>query len=667
MGFEGAAAIRRGPTAPAAKPAYRQAFTALKHRDYRILWTAQAFSFMGMQMQQIARGLLAYKLTGSYAGMGIILMGWGLSQLVFGLFGGAVADRVNKRNIIIVAQAGTGALCLLTASSITFGFISVELLFLTGIAQGTLFAFNMPARQALVAELVPQPVLMNAIALNNVVMNATRIVGPAVAGLVISFGDAQFGGRGIEAAYYVQAAMYLGVLTVLIFLPASKSHLEGAANRRGIFSEIGAGLTYVTRSRVLLQLMLLAFISTLVGMPYMSLLPGFAVGELGVPASAFGIMMSVTGVGAIVGSLFIATMSDHPRKPLLQMVFGIGFGAGLIGLGLGSAAFGYMGALVALLGVGLFATTFQTLNNTMLMAETRPEYYGRVMSVYMLTFALFPLMAYPLGVVADAIGAKTTFVLMGVLIAGFVTMVGLLTPRWTFGRSSPVESTAGADAVQAPSPALGRGVSALRLSLATAAQVASVQSAASYDAPRRSRPAARLRHPRRDYMGGEIFASAPDYMRVTLNVDAGTSNGTSTSAGPAPLTYLGTSAYGLSSRQPVTTHVRPGTYGLERAPGLRSLPGARAVEAGDVVRPDVTDPMNTSASMWAPLALEPAVAESEVADPVGRFYQPPTERVEPPPSVRRRPEPSAPLLVSALTASVATSLLALLLRPQRRQ
>src|SRR5688572_20666796 len=417
MGFEGAAAIRRGPGAAAGpKPGYRQAFAALKHRDYRILWTSQAFSFMGMQMQQIARGLLAYKLTGSYAGMGIILMGWGLSQLVFGLFGGAVADRVNKRNIIIVAQAGTGALCLLTASSITFGFISVELLFLTGIAQGTLFAFNMPARQALVAELVPQPVLMNAIALNNVVMNATRIVGPAVAGLVIGFGD-QVAGRGIEAAYYLQAVMYLGVLTVLIFLPPSKSHLEGAATRRGIFTEIGAGLTYVTRSRVLLQLMLLAFVSTLVGMPYMSLLPGFAVGELNVPASAFGIMMSVTGIGAIVGSLFIATMSDHPRKPLLQMIFGIGFGAGLVGLGLGSAAFGYVGALVALLGVGLFATTFQTLNNTMLMAETKPEYYGRVMSVYMLTFALFPLMSYPLGVVADVISAKTTFVVMGLLIA----------------------------------------------------------------------------------------------------------------------------------------------------------------------------------------------------------------------------------------------------------
>ncbi len=464
MGFEGGAALRRKPgSAAGPKPGYKQAFEALKHRDYRILWTAQAFSFMGMQMQQIARGLLAFQLTGSYAGMGIILAGWGASQLVFGLVGGAVADRVNKRNIIIVAQAGTGVLCLLTAFSITFGFISVELLFLTGVAQGTLFAFNMPARQALVAELVPQPVLMNAIALNNTVMNATRIIGPMLASLVIGFGN-NLGGHGIEAAYYVQTAMYLGVLTVLVWLPPSRSHLEGAATRRGVVTEIGAGLRYVASSRVLLQLMLLAFVSTLVGMPYMALLPGFAVGELGLPDSAFGVMMSVTGIGAIVGSLFIATMSDHPRKPLLQMLFGLGFGAGLVGLGLGSAAFGYVGALVALLAVGLFATSFQTLNNTMLMAETKPEYYGRVMSVYMLTFALFPLMSYPLGVVADVISGQATFALMGLLIACFVGVIGLATPRWTFGRSDTSQGHAAHNGGRAtaalPAQPAERGVSA---------------------------------------------------------------------------------------------------------------------------------------------------------------------------------------------------------------
>lgn len=570
MAFEGGAVARGAPGAAAGpKPGYRQAFEALKHRNYRILWIAQAFSFMGMQMQQIARGLLAYQLTGSYAGMGIVLMGWGISQLVFGLFGGAVADRVNKRSIIVVAQAGTGILCLVTATSITFGFISVELLFATGVAQGTLFAFNMPARQALVAELVPPPVLMNAIALNNVVMNATRIIGPAVAGLVIALGDG-VGGRGIEAAYYLQAAMYLGVLSVLIFLPPSYSHLEGAATRRGIFSEIGAGLSYTVKSRVLLQLMLLAFVSTLVGMPYMTLLPGFAVGELGVEASAFGIMSSVTGIGAIVGSLFIATMSEHPRKPLLQMLFGLGFGAGLIGLGLGSMAFGYVGALVALLAVGLFATSFQTINNTMLMAETKPEYYGRVMSVYMLTFALFPLMSYPLGVLADAITASATFTAMGVLIAGVIAIISVLTPRWTFGRSRPPVTAVTPEELRSASPQAvvdGRAAAPVFARGAVGFGASALVAAGDAAGPPRE-PSERRRAPR-SYMGAGARTGRPlDYMGGM----------TSDAPGAHPIARL-TSApreavsYGLGGRASVVPSSRGRAYGLDAGPPLRAVRG----------------------------------------------------------------------------------------------
>jgi len=404
------------------------AFVSLKQRDYRYLWFSQLASFTGMQMQQVARGLLAYQLTGSYTAVGVVLMAWGIPQLLFSLVGGAVADRVNKRNLIIGVQAGTGLLALLVAVFISIDVISIPILFVSGLVQGTLFAFNMPARQALLAELVPQNQLMNAIAVNNVAMNATRIVGPAIAGVLIA-------AWGIEAAYYTQSFMYLFVLLFLFRLPPSRSHLVGASERGNVIQEIGVGLKYIGSSSTLRLLMLMAFVPTLLGMPYMAVLPGFAVDELGLEPGAYGFMFTVTGVGAIVGSLIIAAMTAFPRKAALQVGVGFGFGGSLVLLGLASAGFGYVGALGALVALGFFSTMYQTLNNTMIMGETRPELYGRVMSVYMLTFSLFPLMSGPIGALADQITGKTTFVVLGSGILAFIALTVLVNPKYILRRS----------------------------------------------------------------------------------------------------------------------------------------------------------------------------------------------------------------------------------------
>lgn len=418
----------------------RTAFVSLRLVNFRYLWYSQIASFTGMQMQQVARGLLAYQLTGSYAAVGIVMMAWGIPQTLFSLVGGAVADRVNRRNIILYVQFGTGGLSLLTAFLILFGVISIPILFVMGLFQGTLFAFNMPARQAYLAELVPQSELMNAIALNNMAMNATRIVGPAIAGVLIALWD-------VEAAYFFQSFLYLFVIYFMLRLPPSTGHLRGDA-RRSVLAEIGEGLRYVQNSPTLRLLILMAFIPTILGMPYMTLLPGFAVDELGQGPGSYGFMFTVTGIGAIVGSFAIASLTGYPRKPLLQIGAGLGWGASLLGLGLLARQFGYPGALVALCTLGLFSTTYQTLNNTMVMAATDEAYYGRVMSIYMLTFSVFPLVAGPMGVVADHLSATTTFTLLGVGIAVFVLAVFALNPRYALSdeRDLAPDADAGANA-----------------------------------------------------------------------------------------------------------------------------------------------------------------------------------------------------------------------------
>jgi MFS family permease len=224
--------------------------------------------------------------------------------------------------------------------------------------------------------------------------------------------------------------MYLFVIYYLLRLPPSTAHLRAPESRRGVLEEIGLGLRYVKNSPTLRLLMMMAFIPTILGMPYMTLLPGFAVDELHQGAGSYGFMFTITGVGAIVGSIAIASMTGYPRKPLMQIVSGLGWGGSLLALGLVSKQFGYPGALVSLGVLGLCSTTYQTLNNTMVMAATQEEYYGRVMSIYMLTFSVFPLVAGPMGVVADRLTATTTFVLLGVGIFAFILAMFLLNTRY---------------------------------------------------------------------------------------------------------------------------------------------------------------------------------------------------------------------------------------------
>ena len=416
--------------AGSAKPSLRKALVVFENSAYRYLWLSNVAGFTGMQMQQVARGLLAWQLTHSFAAVGVVSLSFGLPMLFLSLIGGAVADRVDKRNLAMRTQFGVGLIALATAIVVATDVITIEFLFIVGLLQGTLFAFSMPARMPLMAEVVPETQLMSAIALGNAAMNATRLVGPAIAGAMI-------GVWGIESAYFVQAFMYMVSVLLYFGVPAGRGGGFGLTRRSGVFSEIGEGLRYVVSNRTIRLLLFMAFVPTMFGMPYIMLLPGFVQQGLGRGASDFGFLLTVSGAGALVGSLAVATLTDFPWKPLLHVVMGVAAGLALVLLGVASTAFGYSGALAAIVVLGLAFTTYQTLNMTMVMAESKPEYYGRVMSIYMLTFSVMPLMAAPLGVVADRVGgAANVFVGQGMVIAVFMAVVAVANPRYIFSRVS---------------------------------------------------------------------------------------------------------------------------------------------------------------------------------------------------------------------------------------
>ena len=403
------------------RPSLRKAFGAFRNIHFRWLWASTLASFSGMQMQLIARGVLAWELSGSYAVVGIVEAAFAVPMALVSLPAGAVVDRMEKRRIVVVSQAMMGLLALTTGLLIQTDMISIALLIGVGAVQGALFTFNGPARMALLTELVEERELTAAISLQNIAQNGTRIIAPAAAaGLIVLVS--------IEGAYYVTAILYLFTVFAMLRLPRTASHV--GQTRQTLHREVGDGIRYVWGNRTLRSLMLAGFALTFFVMPYALMLPGFA-DELGRP-ELYGLLVGMSGVGGLVGSLGIATLTEHPRKPLLQFIIGLAAGGGLVGLGLLSEAFGVSGALASVAVLGGAATGYITLNQTMLMTESGHAYRGRVMSIFMLTFSAMPLMALPLGVVADRIGAQDLFVAQGLLVMAILVLLAFGNSRHTF-------------------------------------------------------------------------------------------------------------------------------------------------------------------------------------------------------------------------------------------
>lgn len=400
---------------------WRTTFSALSNRHYRILWMSMFASFSAMQMQQVARGWLTAELTGNKAlALGLVGLAMGLPQLVFALFGGAFADRFEKRRIMIAAQITMGLLALFNALLLQFHVIQVWHLIVLGLIQGSVFAFNMPARQAMIAEFLSGEELMNGIALNNAAMTSTAIIAPSVAGVLIAVPFV-----GLTGVYYLIAALYLVVIFSMFQLPAAPP--RPGRIRQSMVKEIAAGIAYTRSNPLLLTFLALSLLSTALAMPYQTLLPIFARKVFVVGSGGLGLMSTSVGVGALAGSFFVAAMTAHPNKTRIQWIAGVGLGAFLAVF---AAAPSFPIALLGLAFMGFCNTTFNAINGTLLMTNTAPEYYGRVMSLSMMTFSAMPIAALPMAAMADATGAPITLAVAGVALGVIILCVGLMNSRY---------------------------------------------------------------------------------------------------------------------------------------------------------------------------------------------------------------------------------------------
>jgi len=390
---------------------WRHTFASLSgNRDFSYLFAGNVAFFFGMQMMMILSGWLVIDQWHNAAYLGYVMASAAIPMLVLAPIGGVVSDRVDKRKLLLVTQ------CLLVATSTL-----VSILILTGRIQfwhllvitpvsGLAFSFNIPGRQALVAMFVPRDRLMNAISLSTAAMNASRIVAPALAGLLIR-------PIGIGGAYVVASAWYAGSAGATVFLPASPPR---RAREFTFLQDFAGGFLHIQRSPLLKGLLLFATVPMIFAMPYQTLLPVFASDVWHVGSEGLGVVQAASGVGGLTGAIVVANLDAYRRKGTLMLAASLVFGALVILFAMSpwfSVTLGIMAAL------GFMSMTFTTVNNTVIQMVIPDEVRGRVMSVMMMTFGLMPLGAVPAGIAAQSIGAPPVVAVGAVLF--IVSTVGI--------------------------------------------------------------------------------------------------------------------------------------------------------------------------------------------------------------------------------------------------
>ena len=416
-------ALPQEPTAVAAEARAVQLprpFSAFRHRNYRLFFSGQIISLTGTWLQQVALGWLVLTLTNSALLLGVVGSISALPILIFSLPAGVVADRLSKRNLLVLTQCSAMLLALVLAGLTHWQIVTIYYIVAVGFLFGAVNAFDAPTRQSFVIEMVGRKDLMNAIALNSATFNGARIVGPAVAGAVIA-------AIGTAGAFFLNGISFIPVIVCLLLMRVtSRAPTAGASMVQGLRE----GLGFVRRnSRVASLLMLIAVVSVF-SMPYAVLMPIFARDILKVGARGLGYLMSATGLGALTGALVISSLGDFRAKGRLLLTGNMTFCTMLILFSFSKLWPLSLGLLVV---AGWGMMTYMALTNTLIQTSVPDRLRGRVMSLYTLMFmGMAPVGSLQAGLLAHWLGAPAA-----VRIGAIVCAAAALTLSPGFVRSTP--------------------------------------------------------------------------------------------------------------------------------------------------------------------------------------------------------------------------------------
>jgi MFS family permease len=380
-------------------------YPSLSVRAFRLLWLGMLPSLLAFQIGVVATGFAAVTLSDSALAVGVVGGAWGLPVLLLPLVGGVAADRYSRRHLLLLSHLVIGVAWLLVAVLASSGRLEIWHLVVLGLIQGISFSFMTPARVAFTAAVVGPALLPNAVAAFYASMNVAIILGPILAGLTISSE-----GLGLGWAYFIAAVLY--GLVLLVFLRLPEAPTIAADGRATAGKQLMDGLRYIRSTSPIPFLMILAASASLLGLPYVQLMPVFADRVFGVGAAGLGFLLAAGGLGALVGSIAAARITSGALW-WWQRALGVTIGVQLAVFGVSP---NFAVALTVALTTGMATAAFGIVNNSLVMTASAPPFYGRVMSVYQLTFGLGPVAAVPLAWLADQIGAPQAVAACGLLL-----------------------------------------------------------------------------------------------------------------------------------------------------------------------------------------------------------------------------------------------------------
>jgi MFS family permease len=392
------------------KASWRYTFSSLSNPGFLYLWVSMITMMAGMQMQMLARGYLIYDITGSASLLGIVNAAHALPMLGLALFGGAIADRFERKRLIQIGQIVPAALALGIGITIFTNNIQWYHLMFVSIIQGSMFSFMMPARQAIIPQLVGKESLSNAMAINAAGMSVMTLVAPAIAGILYAW-------TGPANVYFVIAALNILAVVFTVFVP--KTGTVSSASKGPILGDIAAGLTYIKQTQIVRILLIMGLATTLLAMPFRFLMPVFVVDVYNKGPESMGLLIAIMGGGSLVGSLFIASIGQWRRGMIL--IIGSFFSA-LALLLLAFLPFYFAAAAIMIL-LGLGDAGRRTINQSLVMEKTDTLFQGRVMSVFMMNFGLMPLGVLPAGMLIDIVGGQVVIGLLGLVLLIFTFII----------------------------------------------------------------------------------------------------------------------------------------------------------------------------------------------------------------------------------------------------
>jgi predicted MFS family arabinose efflux permease len=373
-------------------PRRRRMLSAFAHHDFRYLLAGTMGSQMGDWIQTVGQGWLVYQLTGSAAQLGVFSFIRGLSVLVITPFGGAIADRMNRRTLLSSSAFLAALSAVMLAVLVATGLIRLWQLYVTAVLDGLVVSVSQPTRQVMVYDVVGTDDLTNAIALNAMGVNLTRIVGPSLGGLLI-------GTLGVSSCFFGQAIAFVIASASTFLIRNERARVTTTAP---VLSSIAEGVRYTVHHRTVLTLLAIATIPSLLVYPYLRFMPVFATSVYHVGGLGLGVLLTAIGFGSIAGAAWVANLGAFEHKGWAMMIGNVVY---MAFIGFFAIAHNVIAAFACLVVAGLANTVYNTFNQTLLQFNIEDEYRGRVLALYLMFSAITPVGALLMGPMMDAWGA----------------------------------------------------------------------------------------------------------------------------------------------------------------------------------------------------------------------------------------------------------------------